>query len=192
MTARGMPRSPGAEELDGEGREAVGRHPVVTEKILSNLTPLAKTLPIVRHHYEAWDDSGYPDRRRGEEIPLGARVIALFALFDWLTSPRFPHKGLDTMAALEQIIQLSGRAFDGALVDQFAQFIEPTAGVSKECIRLGAHAFTWGSDASGGAICGEGSLTRPGHALSWHIPGRTDAGQGRRVHPILFSRGRQP
>ncbi len=124
--------TPGAGELDGEGREAVGRHPVVTEKILSNLAPLAKALPIVRHHHEAWDGSGYPDRRKGEEIPLGARVIALFDRFDWLTAPRFPHKGLDTMAALEQIIQLSGRAFDGALVDQFAQFIESTAGVSKE------------------------------------------------------------
>lgn len=124
--------TPGAAELDGEGREAVQNHPVLAEKILSNLSPLAKALPCIRHHHEAWDGSGYPDKRRGEEIPLGARLIALFDRFDWLTSPRFPRKGIDTLTALEQIIQLSGKEFDGTLVDQFAQFIEANAGVSKE------------------------------------------------------------
>jgi HD-GYP domain-containing protein (c-di-GMP phosphodiesterase class II) len=124
--------NPVATELDDEGRDAVKNHPVLSEKILSNFGPLAKALPSVRHHHEAWDGSGYPDRRKGEEIPLGARLIALFDRFDWLTSPRFPHKGVDNMTALEQIIQLSGKEFDGRLVDQFAQFIEATSGVSKE------------------------------------------------------------
>jgi HD-GYP domain-containing protein (c-di-GMP phosphodiesterase class II) len=127
--------TPGVEELDGMGQEAVRIHPVLSEKILANLSPLARALPIVRHHHEAWDGSGYPDKRKGEEIPLGARLVALFDRFDWLTSPRFPRKGDDTMTALEQIIQLSGKAFDGALVDQFAQFIESTAGASKEYIQ---------------------------------------------------------
>jgi HD-GYP domain-containing protein (c-di-GMP phosphodiesterase class II) len=128
--------TPGAEELEGESREAVKMHPVWAEKILANLSLLAKALPIIRHHHEAWDGSGYPDKRKGEEIPLGARLIALFDRFDWLTSPRFPRKGLDNMTALEQIIQLSGKAFDGVLVDQFAQFIESTAGVSKEYMQI--------------------------------------------------------
>jgi HD-GYP domain-containing protein (c-di-GMP phosphodiesterase class II) len=124
--------TPGASELDDEGRDAVQNHPVLAEKILANLSLLAKALPSIRHHHEAWNGSGYPDKRKGEEIPLGARLIALFDRFDWLTSPRFPRKGVDNMTALEQIIQDSGTAFDGALVDQFAQFIEATSGVSKE------------------------------------------------------------
>jgi HD-GYP domain-containing protein (c-di-GMP phosphodiesterase class II) len=127
--------TPGAEELDGEGQAVVNRHPVLGEKFLSNLSPLAKALPIIRHHHEAWDGSGYPDKRKGEEIPLGARLLALFDRFDWLTSPRFPRKGLDSPTALEQIIQLSGKEFDGTLVDQFAQFIEANSGVSKEYMR---------------------------------------------------------
>jgi HD-GYP domain-containing protein (c-di-GMP phosphodiesterase class II) len=124
--------TPGASELDDEGRDAVKNHPVLAEKILANLSLLAKALPSIRHHHEAWDGSGYPDKRKGEEIPLGARLIALFDRFDWLTSPRFPRKGVDNMTALEQIIQHSGKEFDGTLVDQFAQFIEATSGVSKE------------------------------------------------------------
>ena len=124
--------TPGASELDEEGRAAVKNHPLLAEKILSNLSLLAKSLPFIRHHHEAWDGSGYPEKRKGEEIPLGARLIALFDRFDWLTSPRFPRKGVDNMTALEQIIQLSGKEFDGTLVDQFAQFIEATSGISKE------------------------------------------------------------
>jgi HD-GYP domain-containing protein (c-di-GMP phosphodiesterase class II) len=124
--------SPNSEDLNTEGQAALKAHPGLAEKLLSHLSLVSNSLPTIRHHHEAWDGSGYPDRKKGEDIPLGARLIALFDRFDWLTSPRFPRKGVDTMTALEEIIQLSGKAFDGALVDQFAQFIESTAGVSKE------------------------------------------------------------
>ena len=122
----------GGEAPKGEAAEALRRHPALAEKLLADMSLLNRCLPIIRHHHEAFDGSGYPDGKKGEEIPLGARLIAMFDRFDWLTAPRFPRKGLDNMAALEQIIQLSGKDFDGALVDQFAQFIESTSGVSKE------------------------------------------------------------
>ncbi|TFG44221.1 MAG: HDOD domain-containing protein [Syntrophobacterales bacterium] len=124
--------SPTSEDLNAEGQAALEAHPGLAEKLLSHLSLVSKCLPIIRHHHEAWDGSGYPDRKKGENIPLGARLIALFDRFDWLTSPRFPRQGVDTMTALEEIIQLSGKAFDGTLVDQFAQFIESTNGVSME------------------------------------------------------------
>ena len=124
--------SPNAEGLNAEGQAALKAHPALAEKLLSHLSLVSNSLPIIRHHHEAWDGSGYPDRKKGEDIPLGARLIALFDRFDWLTSPRFPRQGVDNMTALEEIIQLSGKEFDGTLVDQFAQFIESTAGVSKE------------------------------------------------------------
>lgn len=120
------------ETLTADTEATLRKHPALAEKVLSGMSLLARCLPIVRHHHEAYDGSGYPDGLKGEDIPLGARLIALFDRFDWLTSPRFPRKGLDNMAALEQIIQLSGKDFDSALVDQFAQFIESTSGVSKE------------------------------------------------------------
>jgi HD-GYP domain-containing protein (c-di-GMP phosphodiesterase class II) len=122
----------GGEAPAGEAEALLRKHPVLAEKLLADLSLLSRCLPIIRHHHEAFDGSGYPDRKKGEDIPLGARLLALFDRFDWLTAPRFPRKGLDNMAALEQIIQLSGKDFDGALVDQFAQFIESTSGTSKE------------------------------------------------------------
>ena len=124
--------SPTSEDLNAEGQAALKAHPGLAEKLLSHLSLVSKSLPIIRHHHEAWDGSGYPDRKKGEDIPLGARLVALFDRFDWLTSPRFPHKGVDNLTALEQIIHLSGKEFDGTLVDQFAQFIESTADLSQE------------------------------------------------------------
>jgi len=120
------------EALSADAEATLRKHPGLGEKLLSGMSLLARCLPIIRHHHEAYDGSGYPDGIRGDAIPLGARLIALFDRFDWLTSPRFPRKGLDTMAALEEIIRLAGKDFDGALVDQFAQFIESTSGVSRE------------------------------------------------------------
>ena len=54
------------------------KHPVVAEKILSNLSILKEALPLIRHHHEAIDGSGYPDALAGDEIPLGARILFLF------------------------------------------------------------------------------------------------------------------
>jgi HD-GYP domain-containing protein (c-di-GMP phosphodiesterase class II) len=123
----------GADEpLPGDEEANLRRHPQLAEKLLSGLSLMSRCLPIIRHHHEAYDGSGYPDRLKGEDIPLGARLLALFDRFDWLTSPRFPRKGMENPVALEEIIRLSGKDFDGALVDQFAQFIESTSGVSRE------------------------------------------------------------
>jgi len=47
------------------------KHPVLAEKMLSGLSLLAKSLPLIRHHHEAWDGSGYPDGLKGEDIPSG-------------------------------------------------------------------------------------------------------------------------
>jgi putative nucleotidyltransferase with HDIG domain len=124
-----------AEETGGEATAALKKHPILAEKWLSGMSLLGKCLPIIRHHHEAWDGSGYPDQRKGRGIPMGARLIALFDHFDWLTAPPLPGQGVDHVTALEEIIQLSGKRFDGSLVDQFAQFIEATSGVPKEYIQ---------------------------------------------------------
>ena len=123
------------EAAGGEAAAALKKHPVLAEKLLSGMSLLGKCLPIIRHHHEAWDGSGYPDHKKGADIPLGARLIALFDHFDWMTSPPFPRQGVDHVTALGEIIELSGKRFDGSLVDQFAQFIEATSGVSKEYIQ---------------------------------------------------------
>lgn len=114
---------------------ALKQHPLLAEKLLAGMSALSRALPLIRHHHEHWDGSGVPDGRKGEEIPLGARLIALFDCFDGLTAPPFPRQGLEPQAALERIIELSGKRFDGRLVDTFAQYIESAPGTPQEYIR---------------------------------------------------------
>jgi HD-GYP domain-containing protein (c-di-GMP phosphodiesterase class II) len=120
------------EEADRKATPTLQDHPLLAERLLSGMSLLGQCLPMIRHHHEAWDGSGYPDHKQGGDIPLGARLIALFDYFDRLTAPPYPQQGVDQVTALEEIIQLSGKRFDGSLVDQFAQFIEATSGVSPE------------------------------------------------------------
>lgn len=65
----------------------IKKHPVRGEKILAHLSYVKEILPIIRHHHEAIDGSGYPDGLKKENIPLGARVVALFNHFDNLVFP---------------------------------------------------------------------------------------------------------
>jgi putative two-component system response regulator len=63
-------------------------HPVVGYELCRALRTLRHVLPVIRHHHERFDGSGYPDGLRGEDIPLGARVLSLADAFDALTSAR--------------------------------------------------------------------------------------------------------
>jgi len=72
--------------LSEEETLLVKKHPVVGVQILSHHQRLEALLPMVRHHHEAFDGSGYPDKKQGEEIPLGARLLHLFDCFDELIS----------------------------------------------------------------------------------------------------------
>lgn len=66
-------------------------HPLRGEEICRHVKALAPVLPIIRHHHERWDGSGYPDGLRGEQIPLLARLLQIADIYDALTSPR-PYK----------------------------------------------------------------------------------------------------
>jgi putative two-component system response regulator len=66
-------------------------HTTKGESICRHLPSLAPALPVIRHHHERWDGSGYPDGLRGEQIPLLARVLQVADIYDALTNPR-PYK----------------------------------------------------------------------------------------------------
>jgi putative two-component system response regulator len=66
-------------------------HPIRGEEICRPLQSLAGVLPLIRHHHERWDGSGYPDGLRGTQIPLLARVLQVGDIYDALTNPR-PYK----------------------------------------------------------------------------------------------------
>jgi diguanylate cyclase (GGDEF)-like protein len=76
---------------------------------------------MVRHHHEKWNGGGYPDGLRGEEIPIGARILAVADAFDALTSEREHRKAVTSQQAIELIRQEAGIVFDPHVVDALAK-----------------------------------------------------------------------
>ena len=120
------------EPLSEEEMVRIRRHPVSGEQVLSNFSRLKEILPIVRHHHEAFDGSGYPDGIEGENIPLGSRVIGLFNHFDNLVFPRFSEKEMSIEDALADINAKAGRQFDSKLINNFVNFVEANSGKSED------------------------------------------------------------
>lgn len=86
-------------------------HTVRGEEICRPLASLAPVLPIIRHHHERWDGSGYPDRLYGSQIPLLARVLQVADIYDALTSPRTYKRPLSPAQALQIIVAETGRGW---------------------------------------------------------------------------------
>jgi HD-GYP domain-containing protein (c-di-GMP phosphodiesterase class II) len=127
--------------LSEEEMLLVRKHPVVGVQILSHLRRLEALLPVVRHHHEAFDGSGYPDKKQGEEIPLGARLIHLFDCFDELTSGYRRAQGMTAEEALAAIREKAGQEFDPGLVPKFIQFMESNEGKAEDFLLKKQAAF---------------------------------------------------
>jgi len=74
--------------LNAEETEIVRHHPVIGEGICAPLKSLRRILPVIRHHHERMDGSGYPDGLCGDEIPLNARILQVADIYDALTTDR--------------------------------------------------------------------------------------------------------
>ena len=108
--------------LDAEERRIMQEHPVTGEKICKPLKSLRRILPVIRHHHEKMDGSGYPDGLRGEAIPLKARVLQVADIYDALTTDR-PYRGaLAPEEALEILISEAGNGWlDASVVLKFSR-----------------------------------------------------------------------
>jgi putative nucleotidyltransferase with HDIG domain len=87
--------------------------------ILSSIDFPYPVVPIVRHHHENWDGSGYPDKLRGTEIPIGARILAIVDCFDALTSDRPYRPRLSGEEAIQILLDRRGVMYDPMIVDTF-------------------------------------------------------------------------
>ena len=110
----------------------VKRHPVVGVDILSNYRGYEALLGPIRHHHEAFDGSGYPDGVKGEDIPLGARILHVFDHYDRLTAGARAGRGLSREEALAEMFEQAGREFDPKLMPRFVAFVEADAGVGQD------------------------------------------------------------
>jgi HD-GYP domain-containing protein (c-di-GMP phosphodiesterase class II) len=107
--------------------EVVRRHPVVGERILRAAPALAPVARIVRSCSERFDGSGYPDGLKGDEIPLGSRIIAVCVAFDAMTSPRPYRPARSEAAAFEELCRCVGTQFDPGVVSAFSAVTSPKA-----------------------------------------------------------------
>ncbi len=99
--------------------ERMKRHAAIGADILSSIDFPFPVVPIVRHHHENWNGSGYPDGLKGTDIPLGARILAVIDCFDALTSDRPYRRRLSEQAALAIVRERRGTMYDPAVVDAF-------------------------------------------------------------------------
>jgi putative nucleotidyltransferase with HDIG domain len=110
------------ERLTREERMIMNAHPVLGAQIIAPVTKLAPELPIIRHHHEWYNGSGYPDRLLGDEIPRLARILHVADAFEAMTAAR-PYRmtPLTSEQALAELRKFAGIQFDPAVVDSFVK-----------------------------------------------------------------------
>lgn len=104
-------------KLTLEEFEKMKIHPVVGAEILDSVKFPYPVVPIVRHHHEKWDGTGYPDGMKGEEIPIGARILTAVDCLDAMASDRQYRRAISLDAAIEIIVSESGKTFDPKVVE---------------------------------------------------------------------------
>ncbi len=110
--------------LEPEERKLMEQHPVIGERICSPLKAFRPVLPIIRHHHERMDGSGYPDGLKGEEIPLTARILQVVDIYDALTTERPYRKALTTREAFRILREEAKHGWwDRRLIDEFERLI---------------------------------------------------------------------
>jgi len=103
--------------LTPEEFEKMKIHPVVGAELLERVEFPYPVVPIVRAHHEKWDGSGYPDGLKGEEIPIGARILSAVDFLDALASDRQYRRALPLDEVIARLVADSGKSFDPRIVD---------------------------------------------------------------------------
>lgn len=112
---------PGA--LTPEERDIMQQHTVIGADILTSYAAFTNSVDIVRHHHERWDGNGYPDGLKGEEIPIGSRIIGVVDAFDAMTADRPYRKGMTAYDAVERLKMGIGSQFDPRICGEFIHML---------------------------------------------------------------------
>ncbi len=107
--------------LTPEEWEIMKQHPVIGARIIEPVTKLKNAGRIIRYHQEKFDGSGYPEGKKGNEIPLESRIIAVVDAYHAMVSDRPYRKAMSAEVALEELKKNSGTQFDPKVVDAFVR-----------------------------------------------------------------------
>ncbi|HSB63122.1 MAG TPA: HD domain-containing phosphohydrolase [Thermoanaerobaculia bacterium] len=113
----------GKRALTDEEMALVRQHPRVGAFLVEDIPWPYPVAPLIRHHHERWDGGGYPDGLKGEEIPLGARLIHLCEAFDAMTSPTSYRAVLSDYQAIDILDSKAGTQFDPELTPEFKRMV---------------------------------------------------------------------
>ncbi len=109
------------DNLSGEEWKIMQTHAAEGARIVGFVKELSPLVPLIRHHHERYDGTGYPDGLKGEAIPLGARVLCIADAYDTMTTPRGYREVLSQEDALEELRWCSEKQFDPVLVEAFCR-----------------------------------------------------------------------
>ncbi len=115
--------------LTVEEYNIIKEHPGKGEQIARPIGFLQNHRFLIRNHHEWYDGTGYPDRLKGEDIPVGAQIIGVADAFDAITSTRPYRFGLDPEVALERIRENRGTQFSPQVVDVFVKIFDEICAV---------------------------------------------------------------
>ena len=111
-------------KLNGENWEVIKTHPRLGANIIGNIPHLVPCVSSILHHHERWDGGGYPEGLKGEEIPIGARILAVADSFEAMTSARPYRHALSREEVVKELRQGAGIQFDPYLVEVFIGIIK--------------------------------------------------------------------
>lgn len=111
-------------KLTDDEYEQIKNHPSIGAKILSNASIFTDIIPIVKHHHERFDGTGYPDGLKGNEIPYMARIVAVADAFDAMASRRPYRDEVEIQKIIEQISNNKNSQFDPEIADALLDIIK--------------------------------------------------------------------
>ena len=110
-------------EMNDDERQAFEKHPLLGQTALLALEPLHAAGELIRAHHEQLNGTGYPDRLRGDEIPLGARILAVVDDYNALLNGTLMHRRYTPQEAVEFLLKERNRRYDASIVDRFIQLL---------------------------------------------------------------------
>ena len=113
-------------KLTSEEYELMKQHAAIGARIVQSVGALQGVVPIVRYHQERYDGSGYPEGLKGEEIPIGARIIGVVDTYGAMTEDRVYRATPGHDKALDELQRLAGKQFDPTVVEAFIRSSKST------------------------------------------------------------------